>query len=149
MTKTKIDAIETASNAIQTSHGSALLHTLARALATMMDGEANALCGAEYGQRSDERSNLRNGYRDRVLETRLGTVDLKIPKLREGSYLPSFLEPRRRWEQAFVSVVSEAYVRGVSTRKGRAGESHGSAGHVEKRGFASVRDARRGRGSIS
>jgi len=117
MTKTKIDAIETASNAIQTSHGSALLHTLARALATMMDGEANALCGAEYGQRSDERSNLRNGYRDRVLETRLGTVDLKIPKLREGSYLPSFLEPRRRWEQAFVSVVSEAYVRGVSTRK--------------------------------
>jgi putative transposase len=117
MTKAKIDAIETASNAIQTSHGGALLHTLARALATMMEGEASALCGAEYGQRSDERSNQRNGYRDRILETRLGTVDLKIPKLREGSYLPSFLEPRRRWEQAFVSVVSEAYVRGVSTRK--------------------------------
>jgi transposase-like protein len=117
MTKAKIDAIETASNAIQSSHGGALLQTLARALATMMDGEANALCGAEYGQRSDERSNQRNGYRDRVLETRMGTVELKIPKLREGSYLPSFLEPRRRWEQAFVSVVSEAYVRGVSTRK--------------------------------
>lgn len=55
MTKAKIDAIETASNAIQTSHGGALLHALARALATMMDGEADALCGAEYGQRSDER----------------------------------------------------------------------------------------------
>jgi putative transposase len=52
-----------------------------------------------------------------MLETRMGTVELKIPKLREGSYLPSFLEPRRRWEQAFVSVVSEAYVRGGSTRK--------------------------------
>jgi transposase-like protein len=117
MTKAKIDAIETASNAIQTSHSGALLQTLARALATMMDSEANALCGAEYGQRSEERSNQRNGYRDRIFETRLGTVDLKIPKLREGSYLPSFLEPRRRWEQAFVSVVSEAYVRGVSTRK--------------------------------
>lgn len=117
MTKTKIDAMEAASNAIQTNHSGVLLQTLARALATLMDGEANTLCGAEYGQRSDERSNLRNGYRERVLETRLGTVDLKIPKLREGSYLPSFLEPRRRWEQAFVSVVSEAYVRGVSTRK--------------------------------
>lgn len=117
MTMTKIDAMEAASNAIQTSHGNALLHTLARALATMMDGEANARCGADYGERSEERSNLRNGYRERVLETRLGTVELKIPKLREGSYLPTFLTPRRRWEQAFVSVVSEAYVRGVSTRK--------------------------------
>lgn len=117
MTKTKVDAIETASNAIRTSHVSALLQTLVRALSTVMEGEASMLCGAEYGERSDERSNMRNGYRDRLLETRMGTVDLKIPKLREGSYLPSFLEPRRRWEQAFVSVVSEAYVLGISTRK--------------------------------
>lgn len=80
-----------------------------------MEGEASRLCGAEYGERSDERSNVRNGYRERVLETRMGTVGLKIPKLREGSYLPSFLDPRRRWEQAFVSVVSEAYVLGGST----------------------------------
>jgi transposase-like protein len=69
MTKTKVDAMEAASNTIQTSHGGVLVQTLARALATLMDGEANTLCGAEYGQRSDERSNLRNGYRDRVLET--------------------------------------------------------------------------------
>ena len=82
MTKAKIDAIESASNAIQTNHGGALLHTLARALATMMDSEANALCGADYGQRSDERSNQRNGYRDRFFETRLGTVDLKIGSTR-------------------------------------------------------------------
>ncbi len=117
MTKSTVDAMETASNVIQTGQASALLQTLLRALTTVMEGEASALCGAQYGERSEERSNVRNGYRDRALETRLGTADLRIPKLREGSYLPSFLDPRRRWEQAFVSVVSEAYVLGVSTRK--------------------------------
>jgi putative transposase len=93
------------------------LQMLVHALTSVMDSEANALCGADYGKRSDGRINVRNGYRDRVFETRMGTTDLKIPKLREGSYLPSFLDPRRRWEQAFVSVVSEAYVLGISTRK--------------------------------
>jgi transposase-like protein len=117
MTKTTVDAIETASNVIQTSHAGVLLQTLLRALTTVMESEVGALCGAGYGERSDERANLRNGYRERPLETRMGTLELKIPKLREGSYFPSFLEPRRRWEQAFVSVVSEAYVQGVSTRK--------------------------------
>src|SRR5947209_1569745 len=117
MTKTTVDGIETASNVIQTSHAGMLLQTLLRALTTVMEGEVGALCGAGYGERSDERNNLRNGYRERPLDTRMGTVELKIPKLREGSYFPSFLEPRRRWEQAFVSVVSEAYIQGVSTRK--------------------------------
>ncbi len=117
MTKTKVDAMETASNVIRTGQSSTLLQALVRTLTTMMDGEVDVLCGAEYGERSDARINVRNGYRDRVFETRMGKADLKIPKLREGSYLPSFLDPRRRWEQAFVSVVSEAYVLGVSTRK--------------------------------
>jgi len=117
MTNKTVDGTQTASNVIQTSHASLLLQTLLRALTTVMEGEVNALCGADYGERSEERSNLRNGYRERTLETRMGTLELKIPKLREGSYFPSFLEPRRRWEQAFVSVVSEAYVQGVSTRK--------------------------------
>lgn len=117
MTKMKIDGFETASKVIQANQGGALLQTLARALATMMDSEVRELCGADYDERSEERENSRNGYRPRPLETRMGTVELKIPKLREGSYFPSFLEPRRRWEQAFVAVVSEAYVRGVSTRK--------------------------------
>lgn len=117
MTKSTVDAIETASNVLQTSHPNLLLQTLLRALTTMMDSEVSALCGASFGERSPERSNVRNGYRDRVLETTMGTLELKIPKLREGSYFPSFLEPRRRWEQAFVSVVSEAYIKGVSTRK--------------------------------
>jgi transposase-like protein len=117
MTKPTVDAIETASNVIQTSHASNLLQMLLRTLTTVMEGEVSSLCGAGHGERSDERINLRNGYRERPFETRLGTVELRIPKLREGSYFPSFLEPRRRWEQAFVSVVSEAYVLGVSTRK--------------------------------
>jgi len=117
MTKARVGATETASKIIQASHANGLLQMLIQALASVMESEASALCGAGYGERSDERRQVRNGYRDRVLETRLGTADLKIPKMREGSYLPSFLDPRRRWEQAFVSVVSEAYVLGVSTRK--------------------------------
>jgi transposase-like protein len=117
MTKSTVDAKETLGNVIQGSHSAMLLQTLARALATVMETEVQALCGAEYDQRSDERTNTRNGYRERPLETRMGSLELRIPRLREGSYLPSFLEPRRRWEQAFVSVVSEAYVHGVSTRK--------------------------------
>ena len=117
MTKSTVDATETLSKVIEGNHSAMLVQALARALGSVMESEAAALCGAEFGARSDERSNTRNGYRERALETRMGTVDLRIPKLREGSYLPSFLEPRRRWEQAFVSVVSEAYVRGVSTRK--------------------------------
>lgn len=69
------------------------------------------------GERTQGRMNQRNGYRERDFETRMGTVSLAIPKLRQGSYFPSFLEPRKRWEKAFVSVVCEAYIHGVSTRK--------------------------------
>lgn len=82
----------------------------------LMDLDVEGLCGAEHGQRSAERSNWRNGYRERVWETRSGTVPLKIPKLRRGSYFPGFLEPRRAAEKALTAVVQEAYVQGVSTR---------------------------------
>jgi putative transposase len=90
---------------------------LKKALGEFMEIDATHLCQAEAGERSPLRENSRNGYRERDLETRLGTIDLQIPKLRKGSYLPGFLEPRKTWEQAFVNVVSEAYVLGVSTRK--------------------------------
>lgn len=90
-----------------------MLQTLVRALTVIMEAEANARCGAEYGERDQERTNTRNGYRERVLETRMGMAELRIPKLRTGSYFPSFLEPRRRWEQAFVSVISEAYIQTI------------------------------------
>jgi len=81
-----------------------------------MGFEIEQRCGAEYGERSDDRSNIRNGYRDRLWETRAGSVDLRIPKLRRGSYFPGFLEPRRTAEKALVAVVQEAYIQGVSTR---------------------------------
>src|SRR6266545_7044301 len=84
----------------------------------LMAEEADAICGAPYGERSEDRTNRRNGYRNRPWDTRTGTIDLAVPKLREGSYFPDWLlEPRRRAERAFVQVVVEAYVRGVSTRR--------------------------------
>jgi len=84
----------------------------------LMAEEADAIWGAGYGERSDERVNRRNGYRGRPWDTRTGTIDLAVPKLREGSYFPDWLlEPRRRAERAFVQVVCESYVRGVSTRR--------------------------------
>lgn len=83
----------------------------------LMHAEVSTLIGAEPHERSPERSTWRNGTRPRQWDTRVGTIELAIPKLREGSYFPSFLEPRRRSEQALLAVVQEAYVSGVSTRK--------------------------------
>jgi transposase-like protein len=84
----------------------------------LMSAEADAACGAEYGQVSPERTNSRNGYRTRGWDTRVGSIELAIPKLRAGSYFPDWLlERRRRAEQALVSVVATAYLLGVSTRR--------------------------------
>lgn len=84
----------------------------------MMSAEADAVCGAAYGTVSDERVNHRNGYRDRPWDTRVGTVDLAVPRLREGSYFPEWLlRYRRRAEAAMVSVVATSYLLGVSTRR--------------------------------
>lgn len=82
----------------------------------MMDMDVESLCAAGYAERSPERLNSRNGYRERLWETRAGSVDLKIPKLRKGSYFPGFLEPRRTAEKALAAVIQEAYVQGISTR---------------------------------
>ena len=84
----------------------------------LMGAEAEALCGAGYGERTPERVNIRNGYRERDWDTRVGTIELAIPKLRAGSYFPDWLvQPRRRAEQAFVSGIADAYLAGVSTRR--------------------------------
>jgi transposase-like protein len=84
----------------------------------LMSAEADAMCGAGYGERSADRVNSRNGYRHRDFDTRAGTIDLAIPKLREGSYYPGWLlEPRRRAERALTQVVCQCYVEGVSTRR--------------------------------
>jgi putative transposase len=82
----------------------------------LMELEVESLTGAGHGERSPERINHRNGYRDRVWETRAGAVELRIPKLRRSSYFPGFLEPRRMAEKALAAVIQEAYIQGVSTR---------------------------------
>src|SRR5512141_1728271 len=82
----------------------------------LMEMDVEGLCAAAYGERSPERANSRNGFRERAWETRAGTVDLRIPKLRRGSYFPVFLEPRRTSEKALAAVIQEAYVQGISTR---------------------------------
>jgi transposase-like protein len=96
-----------------------LLRSMVKTFAeALMSAEADAMCGAPYGERSDERTNQRNGYRPREWDTRAGTVELTIPKLRRGSYFPDWLlAHRRRAEQALVSVVATAYLLGVSTRR--------------------------------
>jgi len=82
----------------------------------LMDLEVGGLTGAAYGEKNPERLAQRNGYRERDWETRAGTVELRIPKLRKGSYFPGFLEPRRLAEKALTAVIQEAYIQGISTR---------------------------------
>jgi transposase-like protein len=99
-------------------HGDLVRAALEAVCRELMEGEVSELVGAELGERRPEdRLTHRNGYRPREWQTRAGTVELQIPKLRRGSYFPSFLEPRRRSEQALLAVVQQAYVCGVSTRR--------------------------------
>jgi len=99
-------------------HGDLLRDAIVLVCREVMEAEITARVGAEHGERSSERTAHRNGYRPRAWETRVGEIELLIPRARSGpAYFPSFLEPRRRSEQAIVAVVLEAYVNGVSTRK--------------------------------
>jgi transposase-like protein len=96
-----------------------LLREMVRQMAQrMMDAEVEQVCGAGYGEVSPERTNSRNGYRRREWDTRAGTVELAVPRLRQGSYYPEWLlERRRRAERALASVVATSYLLGVSTRR--------------------------------
>lgn len=90
-----------------------LREMLAFVASRMMDVEVESLTGAAHGERSPERTTQRNGYRTRAWHTGVGTVPVAIPKLRKGSYFPTFLEPRRSADKAMIAVIQEAYVHGI------------------------------------
>lgn len=115
---TTMDALEWLRKHLE-EEGNDLLLEMVRSFAErLMAAEVDVLCNAGYGEVTTERTNSRNGYRPRAFDTRVGTIDLAVPKLRSGSYFPDWLfEPRRRAERALVAVVAECYVRGVSTRR--------------------------------
>ncbi len=113
-----MDALEWLRKQLETDDND-LLREMVRSFAEgLMGAEADVLCGAGYGEVSPKRVNRRNGYRSRRWDTRVGSIELRIPKLRESSYFPDWLlDARTRSERAFIQVVAEAYVRGVSTRR--------------------------------
>jgi putative transposase len=119
MAKDRIDRNELADKLVETASAA---EDPVRAMAEMvldflMEAEVTQKVGAEPHERTEERSGYRNGHRERRWDTRLGTLSLKVPKVREGGYVPSFIEHRKRSEQALISVIQEAVVQGVSTRK--------------------------------
>ncbi len=113
----RMTADEVVAKLMSDEHADFLRESLRWMVEQLMEAEVTDLVGAAHGERSEDRATHRNGYRPRRWDTRAGEIELQIPKLRRGSYFPSFLAPRKRSEQALVSVVQQAYVCGVSTRR--------------------------------
>jgi transposase-like protein len=102
---------------LREEHGDVIRESVKAVAREIMEAEVSELIGAAHSERTEDRATHRNGYRSRRWDTRAGEIELQIPKIRQGSYFPSFLQPRKRSEQALVSVVQQAYVCGVSTRR--------------------------------
>jgi putative transposase len=118
MVKEKVDGVAWLRKQVEVQDKDLLRELVKAVVEELMSADADAVCGATYRQATPERTNQRNGYRERRWDTRVGTIDLAIPRLRNGTYFPDWLlEPRRRSERALVQVVCECYVRGVSTRR--------------------------------
>src|SRR3954467_12400416 len=113
----RMTAAKVVDKLMSSEHADVVRESVAWMVAELMEAEVAGQIGAELGEIAPDRVTHRNGYRPRAWQTRAGEIELAIPKLRSGSYFPSFLEPRKRSEQALVAVVQEAYVNGVSTRK--------------------------------
>jgi transposase-like protein len=113
-----IDPARMLDQALSDASPDLMRHLLATVINSLLSADADSVCGAEYGVSSPDRVNSRNGYRHRELDTRVGTIDVAIPKLRQGSYFPEWLlERRKRAEAALISVVATCYLLGVSTRR--------------------------------
>ena len=113
----RMTIVEVVREVLRDEHADVIRESVRVVAQELMEAEICELIGAQHGQRSDDRMTHRNGYRARRWDTRAGEIELQIPKMRQGSYFPSFLQPRKRSEQALVSVVQQAYVCGVSTRR--------------------------------
>ena len=117
-------------------------------LQLIMETDVEGVIGAGRHERAEGRTTYRNGYRDRALDTRLGTLNLRVPKLRQGSYFPGFLEPRRTSEKALVAVIQEAWIGGVSTRRvDELVQARGSRAFRRARSRSSARTSTRGSAS--
>lgn len=135
---------------LTSTHPDVLRELLAAFIHTLMGAEADALCGAGQGQRSTERTNQRNDYRHRQFDTRAGSLDLAIPKLRHGPYFPDWLlERRKRAERALTTVVATCYLLGVSTRRmDKLVETLGITSLSKSAGVGDGQGTRRRRGSV-
>jgi putative transposase len=113
----RMTVLEVVRQVLRDEHADVIRESVRAVAQELMEAEISELIGAQLGERSEDRATHRNGYRLRRWDTRAGEIELQIPKIRQGSYFPSFLAPRKRSEQALVSVVQQAYVCGVSTRR--------------------------------
>jgi putative transposase len=113
----RMTILEVVREVLRDEHADVIWESVRAVAQELMEAAVSELIGAQRGERTDDRATHRNGYRPRRWDTRAGEIELQIPKVRQGSYFPSFLQPRKRSEQALVSVVQQAYVCGVSTRR--------------------------------